>query len=131
MLILHNVDDGVNLVKQIARDGNFVPGAGAFEIEVARRLSSFADSTPGLEQYAIRKFAEALEVIPRTLAENAGLTATDVISSLYAAHSAGETTKGVNIEVCCPLRCVTESLQSKNRPFLFQSTQVHIFTHCS
>eukprot|EP00002_Diphylleia_rotans_P022797 TRINITY_DN447_c0_g2_i1.p1 TRINITY_DN447_c0_g2~~TRINITY_DN447_c0_g2_i1.p1 ORF type:complete len:543 (+),score=155.84 TRINITY_DN447_c0_g2_i1:72-1700(+) len=92
------VDDGVNLVKQIARDGNFVPGAGAFEIEVARRLSSFADSTPGLEQYAIRKFAEALEVIPRTLAENAGLTATDVISSLYAAHSAGETTKGVNIE---------------------------------
>lgn len=56
-----------------------------------------ADATPGLEQYAIRAFAEAFEIVPRTLAENAGLKASEVISALYAAHARGEGTVGVNI----------------------------------
>lgn len=48
----------------------------------------------GLEQYAIGKFAEAFEVVPRMLAENSGLNATDVVSSLYAAHAQGQTSAG-------------------------------------
>jgi len=51
-----------------------------------------------LEQYAIRKFAEALEVVPRTLAENAGASHTQVVSDLYAAHEAGKTNIGVDID---------------------------------
>jgi T-complex protein 1 subunit theta len=50
-----------------------------------------------MEQYAIKKFAESLEVVPRTLAENGGQKATEVISALYAAHEAGEARAGVNI----------------------------------
>jgi T-complex protein 1 subunit theta len=46
----------------------------------------------------MRKFAEALEVVPRTLAENAGLNATDMLASLYAAHEAGDASAGVDIE---------------------------------
>ena len=67
------IDDGVNILKAVTRDNRLLAGAGAFEIELARRLQTIAESTPGLNQYAINKFAEALEVIPRTLADNAGL----------------------------------------------------------
>jgi T-complex protein 1 subunit theta len=67
------IDDGVNILKAVTRDARLLAGAGAFEIELASRLQKVAESTPGLNQYAINKFAEALEVIPRTLADNAGL----------------------------------------------------------
>ncbi|GAB7356888.1 hypothetical protein MBLNU459_g7751t1 [Dothideomycetes sp. NU459] len=82
------VDDGVNAVKAITRDPRLVPGAGAAEIQLVERISAFADKTPGLAQYAIRKYAEAFEVVPRLLAESAGLDATEVLARLYTAHSA-------------------------------------------
>ena len=91
------IDDGVNVVRAMGRDARFVPGAGGVEIELARRLMQYAEATPGLEQYAMRKFAEALEVVPRTLAENAGLNPTDILAKLYAAHEAGEAGAAVDI----------------------------------
>ncbi|KAK2790095.1 T-complex protein 1 subunit theta [Onygenales sp. PD_10] len=80
------IDDGVNVIKAVTKDPRLVPGAGATEIQLVERISAFADKTPGLPQYAIRKYAEAFEVIPRTLAESAGLDATEVLSRLYTAH---------------------------------------------
>ena len=81
------VDDGVNVVKAITRDPRLVPGAGATEMGLVERISAFADKTSGLSQYAIRKYAEAFEVVPRLLAESAGLDATEVLARLYTAHS--------------------------------------------
>ncbi|ODM23117.1 putative T-complex protein 1 subunit theta [Aspergillus cristatus] len=98
------IDDGVNVVKAITKDPRLVPGAGATEIQLVERISAFADKTPGLPQHAIRKFAEAFEVIPRTLAESGGLDATEVLSRLYTAHqSKGSSeepywTTGVDLE---------------------------------
>ncbi|PGH29317.1 T-complex protein 1, theta subunit [[Emmonsia] crescens] len=80
------IDDGVNVIKAVTKDPRLVPGAGATEIQLVERISAIADKTPGLPQYAIRKYAEAFEVIPRTLAESAGLDATEVLSRLYTAH---------------------------------------------
>ncbi|EME84882.1 uncharacterized protein MYCFIDRAFT_153056 [Pseudocercospora fijiensis CIRAD86] len=80
------VDDGVNVVKAITRDPRLVPGAGATEMQLIERITALADKTSGLAQYAIRKYAEAFEVIPRTLAESAGLDATEVLAKLYTAH---------------------------------------------
>jgi T-complex protein 1 subunit theta len=80
------IDDGVNVVKAMGKDGRFVAGGGASEIELSRRLGEVGSKSAGLDQYSIKKFAESFEVIPRTLAENAGLPATDTISNLYAAH---------------------------------------------
>lgn len=80
------IDDGVNVIKAVTKDPRLVPGAGATEIQLVERISAVADKTPGLPQYAIRKYAEAFEVIPRTLAESAGLDATEVLSRLYTAH---------------------------------------------
>ncbi|ETI28553.1 T-complex protein 1, theta subunit [Cladophialophora carrionii CBS 160.54] len=80
------IDDGVNVIKAVTRDPRLVPGAGATEMQLVERISHFADKTPGLAQYAIKKYAEAFEVIPRTLAESAGLDATEVLARLYTAH---------------------------------------------
>ncbi|KAI5296071.1 T-complex protein 1 subunit theta [Ascosphaera acerosa] len=84
------IDDGVNVVKAVTKDPRLVPGAGATEVQLAERISAFADKTPGLAQYAIKQYAEAFEVVPRTLAESAGLDATEVLSRLYTAHQQRE-----------------------------------------
>ena len=56
-------------------DPRLLPGAGAVELELTKRLKTFADEVVGLDQYAIRKFADAFNVVPRTLVENSGLIA--------------------------------------------------------
>jgi T-complex protein 1 subunit theta len=92
------LDDGINTVRILLRDGRLVPGAGAAEIELASRISTFGGKTAGLAQHSIRRWAEAMEVVPRTLAENAGLNAEDVVSALYKAHADGQTDAGVDID---------------------------------
>lgn len=93
------VDDGVNVIKAITRDSRLVPGAGATEMQLVERLNTLRDKTPGLAQYAIRKYGEAFEVVPRTLAESAGLDATEVLSRLYSAHHKKDNwTVGVDME---------------------------------
>jgi T-complex protein 1 subunit theta len=94
------VDDGVNVVKAITRDARLVPGAGATETQLVERLTALGEKTPGLSQYAIKKYGEAFEVVPRTIAESAGLDATEVLSRLYSAHhKQDEWVTGVDIEV--------------------------------
>lgn len=92
------IDDGVNCFKALTRDGRMLPGAGAVEMELAQRINSYGQTIPGLEQYAIKKYAEAFEIVPRTMAENAGVKATELISNLYAAHNGGEKNIGFDIE---------------------------------
>jgi T-complex protein 1 subunit theta len=92
------VDDGVHAARMLCKDGRIVAGAGATELELAYRIRTFADSCPGLDQYAIRAFAKALEFVPKTLAENAGLDAPEIIARLNAAHANGHALAGVDIE---------------------------------
>ncbi|ELU09284.1 hypothetical protein CAPTEDRAFT_170370 [Capitella teleta] len=99
------VDDGVNTFKMITRDGRYLAGAGATEMELAKKISSFGEICPGLEQYAIGKFAESLEALPRALAENCGVKATEVVSKLYAAHQGDQKYAGVDVEAGVPAVC--------------------------
>jgi len=92
------VDNAVNVVRCVAKDPAFVAGAGATEIELAHQLQQFGAKVPGLDQYAVLKFAEALEVIPKILAENAGHSYIDALTALYASHQKGEKTTGVDID---------------------------------
>ena len=92
------VDDGVNAVKTIFTDPRLLPGAGAVELELAKRLKAYADEVQGLDQYAIRKFAEAFDVVPRTLAENCGCDPTSSMHALHLSHAAPNSeTMGFNI----------------------------------
>ncbi|KAG6708613.1 hypothetical protein I3842_06G089800 [Carya illinoinensis] len=92
------IDDGVNTYKAMCRDSRIVPGAAATEIELARRVKEFSYKETGLDQYAIAKFAESFEMVPRTLAENAGLNEMEIMSSLYAEHASGNSKVGIDLE---------------------------------
>ncbi|XBH75304.1 hypothetical protein VPH35_102086 [Triticum aestivum] len=92
------VDDGVNTYKSMCRDSRIIPGAAATEVELAKRLKEFSLKETGLDQYAIAKFGESFEMVPRTLSENAGLGAMEIISSLYAEHAAGNVKVGIDLK---------------------------------
>merc|ERR1711959_657982 len=89
------INDGVNVYRGICRDNRLLPGGGACEMELARQLGMYGDTLPGLEQYAVRAYAEAFEVVARSLAQNAGHRTTELVSDLYASHAKGDVTTGV------------------------------------
>lgn len=74
-----------------------IAGGGAPEIEVSIKLSEHARTLTGMEAYCVRAFAEALEVIPYTLSENAGLNPIATVTELRNRHAKGETTAGINV----------------------------------
>lgn len=77
--------------------GKIVAGAGSTEIEVAKQLREFSESLSGREQLAVKAFADSLEVIPKTLAENAGLDPLDIIIALKSAHDKKQIWAGVDV----------------------------------
>jgi T-complex protein 1 subunit theta len=96
------IDDGVNVIKSLIKDPRMVPGAGASEMELAKRIDGYGSGLKGLSQHAVKKFASALEVVPRMLAENAlgGAEGNEVLSRLWAKHEqSGGETWGVDVEV--------------------------------
>lgn len=92
------IDDGVNTFKALTKDPRLVAGAGAFEMELQKELTTYAETISGLDQYAVRKFASSFEVVPRTLATVAGFNGTDVVTEIEAEHNKGNKTAGVNVE---------------------------------
>ncbi len=92
------VDDGVNTFKGLCRDGRLVAGGGACEMELSRRVASFGETLPGMEQYAVKKFAEALTHAPRQLAENSGVKGREVVAMLTAAHEEGRASAAFDID---------------------------------
>ncbi len=91
------LDDAIGGVVSALKNKKIVAGAGAPEIEVTRGLHQFANTLSGREQLAVQAFANAMEIIPRTLAENAGLDPIDVLTELKAAHDQGSKWAGVNV----------------------------------
>jgi thermosome len=92
-----SIEDAIGAVASSIELGKIVAGAGAPEAEAAKRLRKFAEKFSGREQLAILAFADALEIVPRSLAENAGLDPIDTLVELRAAHEREKSTFGVNI----------------------------------
>ncbi len=90
------IEDSLGVVRTTLEDGQVVAGGGAPEIELSLALRDHADSVGGREQLAIEAFADALEIIPRTLAENAGLDPIDSLVELRSAHDGGDTAAGLD-----------------------------------
>ncbi len=89
--------DGLGDVATIIKDKKIVAGAGAIEIELSKGIRKFSNTLSGREQLAVQEFANALEFIPSTLAENAGLDPIDILTELKAKHDNGEKFAGINI----------------------------------
>ena len=85
-----SLHDALSVVRDVVREPKIVAGGGAPEIEVARRLRRYAEGLSGRERLAVSAFAEALEVVPTTLAENAGMDPIDAISDMQSRHEKGE-----------------------------------------
>ncbi|HKM59384.1 MAG TPA: thermosome subunit beta [Candidatus Bathyarchaeia archaeon] len=90
--------DALSVVSDVVENSKIVAGGGAVEIEVAKELRKYATKVGGREQLAVEAFADAVEVIPRALAENAGLDPIDVLVELKSAHDK-ETGKYIGINV--------------------------------
>ncbi|MBT5215624.1 thermosome subunit [Candidatus Woesearchaeota archaeon] len=91
------VDDAIGDVISAIKVGKAVGGAGSPEIELAKHLRDYANTLSGREQLAVMAFAESMEIIPRTLAENAGLDPIDILTSLKASHDKNEKFAGVDV----------------------------------
>ena len=91
------IEDALRVVAVAIEDGKFVAGGGAPEVELSLRLREFAATQGGRAQLAIEAFAAALEIIPRTLAENAGLDPIDMLVALRSEHEAGNKTVGLDV----------------------------------
>ncbi|MEM1953604.1 MAG: thermosome subunit beta [Nitrososphaerota archaeon] len=91
------LNDAIMNVINIVDDNRFVPGGGAVEVELAKAIREEASKYPGKEQLAMLAFAEALEIIPKTLAENAGLDPIDIMTSLRNKHAENGISYGINL----------------------------------
>ena len=116
-------DDAIGVVSVAKEDGSVLTGGGSVIASLSRDLRAFAEGIGGREQMAIEAFAGALEVIPRTLAENAGLDPVNTIIEVRKAHAEGKSTYGVNVidggvmdmraaNVLEPVRVVEQAIQS-------------------
>jgi archaeal chaperonin len=117
------VTDALGDIKASLIDGRVVGGGGSVEIEMARLLREYSNSLSGREQLAVNAFADALEVVPRTLAENAGLDPIDIMTELKSAHDKGGKWFGIdvsegkvvdswNMGVVEPLKIKTQAVKS-------------------
>ncbi|HWQ67822.1 MAG TPA: thermosome subunit alpha [Methanospirillum sp.] len=117
------LEDAIRVVSVVLEDKKCVAGGGAPEIELSLRLRDFASTIGGRAQIAIEAFATALEIIPRTLAENAGLDPIDMLVALRSSHEKGQTRMGLNVfegkpvdmfkeGVIEPLRVKTQAISS-------------------
>src|SRR4030066_286748 len=90
--------DALSVVSDVIENNRVVAGGGAIEVEIAKELRNYATKVGGREQIAVEAFADAVEIIPKALAENAGLEAIDVIVDLRAAHDKPEGKyRGINV----------------------------------
>ncbi|MFW6038442.1 MAG: thermosome subunit alpha [Candidatus Saliniplasma sp.] len=118
------IHDALKVVSVAIEDGAVLPGGGATEIELSNKLKDFAGTIKGREQLAVNAFADALTIIPRTLAENAGLDGIDVLMGLNTAHekdglmrhgieiNSGEIQDMVEAKVIEPFRVKNQAIQA-------------------
>ena len=92
-----SLHDALCVVKDVIEEPKIVAGGGAPELEMSRMLKKYSETITGREQLAVRAFAEALEIVPLTLTENAGLDPIDMISELRARHEKGELWSGIEV----------------------------------
>ena len=92
-----SLHDALCVVRDVVQAPKIVAGGGAPEMEIARTLRDYAETLPGREQLAVRSFSEAVEIVPLTLGDNAGLDPVDLLLELRTRHQKGEKWAGVDV----------------------------------
>lgn len=95
--IERSMDDAISVVRNVIEDRQVLPGGGAPEVEIAKKIREFSSKVSGREQLAIVEFANAIEVVPKALAENAGLDPINTLIELRAEHENGKINSGIEL----------------------------------
>lgn len=122
-----SLHDALCVVRCLVNKRFLIAGGGAPEIEVSRQLGAWAKTLQGMESYCIRAFAEALEVIPYTLAENAGLNPIAIVTELRNRHANGEVNTGINVRKGTITNILDENVV---QPLLVSTSAVSLATEC-
>lgn len=93
-----SLHDALCVVRSLVKSRQMLVGGGAAEMEISLRLAEYARTLSGQEAYCFRAFASAFEVVPYTLAENAGLNPMELVTELRARHAAGDIHTGINVD---------------------------------
>lgn len=120
--------DSLCVIRSIVKKRAIIPGGGAGEVEVCLQLGKYArEQALGVQSFCMRAYADAFEVIPYTLAENAGLQPISIVSELRKAHESGNKSSGVNVRK----GCVTDMAEvNVVQPLLVSTSAVRLATEC-
>jgi T-complex protein 1 subunit delta len=105
-----SLHDALCVVRALVKKRSLVPGGAAVEMEVAQKLQSYSREIFGNDSYCVRAYAEALEIIPYTLAENAGMDPINFVTELRNRHINGETFSGLNVRKNCIMNMLEENI---------------------
>jgi len=122
-----SLHDALCVVRCLVNKRFLIAGGGAPEIEMSRQLGVWAKTLQGMESYCIRGFAEALEVIPYTLAENAGLNPIAIVTELRNRHANGEINTGINVRKGQITNILEENVV---QPLLVSTSAISLATEC-
>ncbi|KAF2355101.1 T-complex protein 1 delta subunit [Trinorchestia longiramus] len=122
-----SLHDALCVIRCLVKKRYLVPGGGAPEAELAVRLTNYGQTLQGMDAYCFRVFAEALEVIPSILAENAGLTPISTVTELRNRHARGETNAGINVRKGWISNIVDEKVL---QPLLVSSSAITLSAEC-
>mmetsp|Transcript_23281 Transcript_23281/g.45198 ORF Transcript_23281/g.45198 Transcript_23281/m.45198 type:complete len:527 (+) Transcript_23281:61-1641(+) len=92
------LNDGIMVVRRVLKNQSIVAGAGAVEMKIASKLRKYVKTMTGKNQIILKKFAQALEIIPKTICENAGLDNITILSNLRSIHESSDCWEGINVE---------------------------------
>lgn len=122
-----SLHDALCVVRCLVHKRFLIAGGGAPEIELSRQLGAWAKVLQGMESYCVKSFAEALEVIPYTLAENAGLNPIGIVTELRNRHAQGEINAGINVRKGQITNILEENVV---QPLLVSTSAISLATEC-
>ncbi|KAJ6794205.1 putative T-complex protein 1 subunit delta [Iris pallida] len=122
-----SLHDALCVVRCLVNKKFLIAGGGAPEIEMSRQLGAWAKELQGMESYCVKEFAEALEVIPYTLAENAGLNPIAIVTELRNKHAQGEINAGINVRKGQITNILEENVV---QPLLVSTSAISLATEC-
>lgn len=130
-LVLEEADrslhDALCVIRCLVQRPFLIAGGGAPEIELSRQLREWAKTLPGMEQYCVKAFSEAMEVIPYTLAENAGLNPIQIVTELKNHHAKGCLHHGINVRKGTVTNILDENVV---QPLQVSTSAVTLATEC-
>jgi T-complex protein 1 subunit delta len=120
-----SIHDAQCVVRSLVKNKNLIAGGGAPEIEASLRLKEYAMGMSGIDSYCMKAFADALEVIPYTLAENAGMKPIEIVTELRKKHLDGMAGAGINVK-----KSIVSDMYDLNvlQPLLVSTSAIHLAT---